>query len=611
MKFLTTLLLTLLCVSVFTTVNAQNENLNIDPRQYITVFEINKVGFKKKQKDLSSTENEKIKVWEWSKAMPTSEKRKIIDASSIIQIEFNRDSIASNKLFKGNITIEGKIVSDKGGEDPVEVFPYSRIGEEKKRVGVTTRPSTEIAKIFVNLLTESLKATRQSTLNVAEERFRYNLINKILEAKSVIRKFKEFPKNDLLSDENKYLIGVVGSDEDEMGFDSGVNFFLDFGTKDPTYKIATEQLGSLITRIQNTINESIKRNQSENDWFQRLRHLDNDAKIILDYINYFKSSGEQAEDVFLSFINLDHLNLDNIESQLRFKYDILHKYIETTTKQVYPNASTSEDSIQEKYKVLYVEIIEEIGNLTQLQGTLIYEKVSTIPDPVEPHDRNWDPYEYNIDDFYKKIIANKKETIDIIALEASKIIYLNLDYATIDLLKERGNEGQYLYLYVVLEENQRRSKTTDEKIYKKVLPIGRYELRNTGWRTSVAGAFSLINRLKEPDPATNPDVSPSNFKGSPGSSLMLTRRRDGNIKHKFWNSLEPSMGINLSYIDFNRNDDIEVGVGAVLGLFDNKVFFSGGINLNSTGTKEVSPYYFSLGFNFTDLGSIFKNKSTP
>jgi hypothetical protein len=92
---------------------------------------------------------------------------------------------------------------------------------------------------------------------------------------------------------------------------------------------------------------------------------------------------------------------------------------------------------------------------------------------------------------------------------------------------------------------------------------------------------------------------------------MLTRRRDGNQKHIFWNSLEPSMGINLSYIDFNRNDDIEIGVGAVFGLFDNKVFCSGGVNLNSTGKGETAPYYFSLGFNFTDLGSIFKNKSAP
>lgn len=49
----------------------------------------------------------------------------------------------------------------------------------------------------------------------------------------------------------------------------------------------------------------------------------------------------------------------------------------------------------------------------------------------------------------------------------------------------------------------------------------------------------------------------------------------------------------------------------LLGLFDNKIFCSGGVNLSGTGKGETAPYYFSLGFNFTDLGSIFKNKSAP
>jgi hypothetical protein len=63
---------------------------------------------------------------------------------------------------------------------------------------------------------------------------------------------------------------------------------------------------------------------------------------------------------------------------------------------------------------------------------------------------------------------------------------------------------------------------------------------------------------------------------------------------------EPSFGLNISYVDFSKQRDIEVGVGGVVGLFRNKVFFSSGINLN-TPNKHNS--YFAIGFSFTSLAT--------
>ena len=57
------------------------------------------------------------------------------------------------------------------------------------------------------------------------------------------------------------------------------------------------------------------------------------------------------------------------------------------------------------------------------------------------------------------------------------------------------------------------------------------------------------------------------LKGTPGVSLLLTYRRDGSDTNKLANFLEPSIGANVSYLDFSTDDDVEVGAGLVLGFF--------------------------------------------
>ena len=138
--------------------------------------------------------------------------------------------------------------------------------------------------------------------------------------------------------------------------------------------------------------------------------------------------------------------------------------------------------------------------------------------------------------------------------------------------------------------------------------------------------FALVKRVDEStvDQAT---VSPSNFKGSGGAVLMWTFNKEdkgleittGNAdnnyeyiakrKNKVWNFIEPSFGLNVSYLDFSTEKDVEIGTGLQLGLFRNKIFFGYGINLHMISPKKQAPTYFYIGFSFAHISDLFKSSN--
>lgn len=579
---------------------------NIDPRQYVEIYMIDKL-------------NEKIPIWKYNKDQTKpNQLRKILDASSNIQIEFDKSGIALNHLFKGNITIEGKIVSSKGGEDPIEVFPYSKIGEDKRRVGITSRPPNEIASIFINLLIESLEAEQLTEISnieafeidavlndlssLAEE---INNLNPNDSHFENINRDEDYPKDNLFIRLDFIMSNLSNLGLKERNVPSSIISALK-GNNIKNGDLYKDLVGFVEILTQYFQKKS---NSEASEFPKKLNFLSSQLKVIVDYINYFKSSGEKAEDAFLSFINLDHIGLDNIEANLKgYNKEINDFFKRQDTSAVFSsnkNQFLIRDSksikITDEIQSIYIDAIQEIKKLTQLRGTLI-EK-SLFPDGFFAYDGE------ETEKFLSGLIMKRPLLSINLAEKASEIIYLNLDYATINLKKERAQEGDYLYLYVVLEESARRGENKDSEIIQKILPIGSYELRNTNWKVKIADSFLLVNRIDQPDTNEDTDVSPSNFKGAPGVSLLLTRRNDGSDKNSVVNFLEPSIGINVSYVDFNKNDDVEIGAGLVLGLFNNKIFFTGGINLNGTGQDEDSPFYFGVGFSFANLASkLLKDK---
>ncbi|MNT17793.1 hypothetical protein D3C72_1529680 [compost metagenome] len=199
------------------------------------------------------------------------------------------------------------------------------------------------------------------------------------------------------------------------------------------------------------------------------------------------------------------------------------------------------------------------------------------------------------------------------------MIYKKLVYATIDLGKSGAKNGEVLNVYVTWILDSKKDSLANSPR----LPIGKYYLRETGWKTEVSDMFALIKRVKESS-VNQTNVSPTNFKGSGGAVLMwtfnkadkglkITEKRNEQYsvkrKNRFINFLEPSIGLNVSYLDFSTEKDVEIGTGLQLGLFKNKIFFGYGVNLHMISPQNQAPTYYYVGFSFAKLSDLFKSSN--
>jgi hypothetical protein len=123
---------------------------------------------------------------------------------------------------------------------------------------------------------------------------------------------------------------------------------------------------------------------------------------------------------------------------------------------------------------------------------------------------------------------------------------------------------------------------------------------------------------------TNAEVTPStgsttaplnrvNFAASPGMTFGIAYfKRGESAGTKFLRALGPGLGMNVTFMNFNdpsydlttgkfvntTGTNVQVGAGVITSLFDNKIQFSYGANLN----VEHRRTYFGVGFGFIEVG---------
>ncbi len=337
-------------------------------------------------------------------------------------------------------------------------------------------------------------------------------------------------------------------------------------------------------------------------------------KLLLDYIKFFKESGEEAEDAFLSLISLDYIALDKLEENLSLilqEQQESLKAVNFNPQGLIHVATAFDESVRDLEKLAHIH-----GTIT---GDLIYEIIKsqeflsfTFNKPIDKIEDDIVNGLLVVDKVgieYQGTFFRNEEFIDQIkttlihevAIRANQRIFQDLDYATIDLLKEGAKDEDILYINLILVDRERRSSTGDLSLREKVYPVGRFKLKTTGWDLQVTDSFALIDRMDQ-HLAPVQTLSPSHFKGAPGVTLMSTLLNTGNPRNFLLNFLEPSFGLNVSYVDFHTNKDIEISSGVVIGLFNNKIFGTLGVNLNSTAENEVAPFYYGIGFSFAKLG---------
>lgn len=197
-------------------------------------------------------------------------------------------------------------------------------------------------------------------------------------------------------------------------------------------------------------------------------------------------------------------------------------------------------------------------------------------------------------DFYNKITSE-------LARLAGLALYNKLVYATIDLGKASLNSGDFLEISVMWYNINGYSEEENGI----ALATAKFLIKDTGWALDASESALLIERINENLVTQN--VSSSNYKPTAGASLLWTYSTDkrGNQLTKILKWFEPSIGLNVSYADFDSTKDFEIGVGPIIGLWQNKVFVTYGKNFRVGGK---SPYYFGVGFSFLNVFQTIKGK---
>ncbi|MEL7428059.1 MAG: hypothetical protein AAFN81_34080, partial [Bacteroidota bacterium] len=161
------------------------------------------------------------------------------------------------------------------------------------------------------------------------------------------------------------------------------------------------------------------------------------------------------------------------------------------------------------------------------------------------------------------------------------------------------------------------------------LYVAKFRITERGWHSKTLENFMLVDRVREDLlPPTYP-LNETRFAPTGGISLMWGLRNDHRINKRIdfdettnlplfdkkgrlkynrgsvffertakW--LEPSLGLNFTYLNFREGETLEVGIGPSVGFFNNTFFFSTGWNLMELRER---PFYIGIGASILNLGT--------
>jgi hypothetical protein len=569
----------------------------------------------------SSTQSKLDTIWNWEnqKYIP-KQKFQFLDVDGEIIIEFNRVSLSTNTNFEGTISLEAER-SGGSGTSKIEVNPYSEIGQQRKPIGIKSDPPAVISKKLLNILIELEDAYSYSDRcywsrvypesATCRESFNTSIreIDSILKGNDVKKKLNYLKEKAAISISN-YNSAVYQNNEYKLNFP-----FAEIANEDQ-FKIMFQSLRDSLEK-----SETKLRYYFEGNYWDALDYESQKTELIMDYLNSFESAGQDATNTFLSLVNKDPIQYKSIKNRLLSQSNDLKKI-------KIPNYKANDESMDslllKNYELIY-ECSSNLSELSRFKGStldkiinhfankngLIINNMKSSTGEVFTTQREKEK------EFYKELYEAAIENIsDSLSQVAGRLIYKKLIYATIDLGKSGSKSGEVLNIYVTWILDSKKDSLSNSPR----LPIGKYYLRETGWKLEVTDMFSLVKRIHEPN-GDALDVSPSNFKGSGGAVLLWTYNREdkGNyktkntsgtvVKRKKWfgnsaNFLEPSVGLNVSYLDFSTTKDVEIGTGLQVGIFHNKIFFGYGVNLHMLSPKQY-PFYYFIGFSFAKLSDFF------
>jgi len=518
-----------------------------DPREYVTIFVENSAG---------------RRVWKQKKlGISSYTVKREIDANSIVYIHFDKESLKKVRLDY-NISVGAKLNDRK-----IELSPFSEIGEKQKIIN-DVRPVDEIKTNLTKLNHLQAYEIINNVKNylTLEDDIREKNIKDGISKINFDSNVKNIQMYLQLLESKNYADTTVKNRSEILDLKNKINnnakslypFLKDNGN---TIKVIVEEMvlcndSSLIKIIIDKlegylgdaefyiddVNTSTARKRT-------LNQLRNNIEMLLNLYDYFNSKGKQTQMIFNSLTSHNVIFTNKLIESLKKFISLL-------------------DIIKVDSPLTTDSVLNANSELLISNALLILELVKNL--------NNTGPINSDLEDKIKELI------------------FSNYFYGTIDLKKSTALEGDQLYIYLILTDPQ------DPNMKPIELPVSVFEVTALGWKFfKVSDSFNLIHSNYNTDDSTESFVS-SNYKPVPGVSLLTSFA--GNEKGDFWNILYPSIGVNLSYLDFYSNKDVEIGLGLIAGLFNNKLFFNIGYNLQASKKKSL---YWGVGFSFVNLLNTF------
>jgi hypothetical protein len=343
-----------------------------------------------------------------------------------------------------------------------------------------------------------------------------------------------------------------------------------------------------------------------------VERLIRELSIVMAYIEAFEEAGSDAQSVFLRLIGTDIVKYKEVRRILKLSFNEIKSLFASAKS---GSLSSTTDLVKQVSNIALV--LDDLSTTTGSEFEFHVRKFFSKETPDSSLEKYKLPPITDAANVYDlmKILKDKNllhRLLEDLSSSAGKYLFSLLTYGSINLAKNDVKEGDILYLNIVWKNFRDQMADSLKKRDEEALPIGTYKIEQTGWTTNVAESFYLIERFDEPDRISDDRVSPSNFKGAAGVSLMRTYNYSEpgiNWGNKFFNWLQPSVGLNLSYIDFYTTKDLELGLGFQLGIFKNSIFLGYGVNLNGIRSGEGKSNYFMLGLSFINLASKFRSSN--
>ena len=124
--------------------------------------------------------------------------------------------------------------------------------------------------------------------------------------------------------------------------------------------------------------------------------------------------------------------------------------------------------------------------------------------------------------------------------------------------------------------------------------IKRFVISDYGWKFESSPSVLFINRISEPKDVNGKVIYPTTFKPAPGVSALYSYIPNPDVGYVMKLLTGFALGLNVSLIDFDPDNSIELGIGFIGCWMNHMVGVGYGWNFNAT--EKISYMFISLDF---------------